>query len=145
MKRPALLIFLFRDFRDFFKSAHDGGIVSSYMRENALAAILDPFFGIEAIPAAALSQGIKRAKAEQAVEILRPFSGMARKILAFCVAKEKSLFLLFLLTAHNTLLSIFPNMLHGLSVQPAYSVSFSSGSPLISHRASREGKAARLR
>ena len=62
------------------------------MRKKALVAILDAIGGIGIVAAAALSQGIKRAIAEQAVEVLRPVGSMARKILAFCVAKEPGFF-----------------------------------------------------
>ena len=68
------------------------------MRKKAAAAILDPFCGIGIVPAAAFAKRIKRTITEQAVEVLRPVGNMARKILAFRVAKEPGF---FLLTIHN--------------------------------------------
>ena len=67
------------------------------MGDHAIAAVLDAVFRIGEIPAALVAKRIKRAIAEQAIEILRIVRLMAGKIFAFRVAK-KGICLLFIHT-----------------------------------------------
>jgi hypothetical protein len=58
------------------------------VRDQAIGTVLDTFIRIDAVAAAAVTEGIQGAVAEQAVEIITAFYFMAGKVFAGCILKE---------------------------------------------------------
>lgn len=69
------------------------------MRKNTFCTILDAFFRIVKGTTTIPTQSIKGTITKKAIEILRVFDAMARKILAVCILKKA-----FVIFFHNPLL-----------------------------------------
>ena len=88
-----LFFFSAGQLRNFRKPLCDLARALPPVREQAIAAILDPLISISTFSSAFLAQCIEWAITEQAVEILGMHSFMARKILARHVLKKSAVLL----------------------------------------------------
>lgn len=82
-------VFPAQHFHDTIKSSCDHPVVLRSVRDHAVCAVLVSFLRIPEVPAALLSQCIKRAVTEQAVEPVGIFRLVAWEILAFPVLEER--------------------------------------------------------
>ena len=102
---PSLLLQFFRshlsDLQNVAVLAHDVGIVVSLVRNHAVAAVLDPVFGILEVTAALVLQCIQRAVAEQTVEVVRILGLVTGEKFAVFVIDEGEV-LSFPVFSHNS-------------------------------------------
>ena len=82
-------VFPAHHFHDTIKSSCDHPVVLRSVRDHAVCAVLISFLRIPEVPAALLSQCIKRAVTEQAVEPVGIFRLVAWEILAFPILEER--------------------------------------------------------